>query len=269
MQKRAEDCRFTIEVEHIIISEYLSGIGGTTLAQKYNCANGTIYNILKAYNITRRSLQDARRNYLNYNVNESVFEEITTPHQAYWLGVMYTDGYLSCTNKYTNFFGLTVHSEDKEWLEKFREFLEYNGNIHGYSGTTSYGEVEYSRLMVGNNKIVKDLINLGVIPNKTKKICAIPNIPFKDDFIRGVVDGDGSIRKKTAYLTISGNKDFLLDIANYLQLPYKIYEDKSIYGLHYKANEAHILERRLYQNSYYYLDRKYNIAKRSFTCPNV
>lgn len=54
------------------------------------------------------------------------FEKIETPEQAYWLGVMYTDGYISKA-KYTNKFGLSVAEKDEEWLVKFKDFLGYNG----------------------------------------------------------------------------------------------------------------------------------------------
>lgn len=72
------------------------------------------------------------------------------------------------------------------------------------------------------------------------------------------------MRKDYPNLRICGNYDFLKDIADYLKYPYKIYPDKSIYDLTYNAKESQILEKRLYENAVVYLDRKYNIAKRSF-----
>ena len=58
-----------------------------------------------------------------------------------------------------------------------------------------------------------------------------------------------------------------MSIADYFQLSYRIYEDKSIYSLQYRAEETTYLEKRLYKNAHYYLERKYEIAKRSFNSP--
>lgn len=268
-EKRYSYCKFTIKEEQQIINDYLQGDSMAAVGRKWNCDPSTVKNILKAYNIQSRNLSQARNNYLKQTLNERAFEEISTPEQAYWLGVMYSDGFISKANKYTNYFGLTVSSKDKEWLGKFKKFLNYNGNIHDYvTGEGSYKPgTEYSRLKIGNNKIVADLERLGVVEHKTKIINKMPNIPFKDDFIRGYIDGDGSLRQDYPHFAICGNYDFLKNMATYLQIPYNIYPDKSIYDLHYNKNESEYLEKRLYKNAHVYLDRKYNIAKRSFHSP--
>lgn len=266
--KRQRYCKYTIEQEKIIIQEYQDGSSMTALSKKYNCDPTTIHNILKAYNIKRRTLSGARRNFIKYEINESVFENIDSPDKSYWLGVMYSDGFISKENKYTNFFGLSVSSKDREWLEKFKKFLEFNGNILDYKVSAGYKiGTPYSRLLIGNNKIVFDLEKNGVVSLKTKKIESIPNIIFKDDFIRGYIDGDGSLRKKYPCFQISGNKSLLIDIAEYLKVPYNIRPDKSIFCLRYNIKQSEYLEKRLYKNAHYYLNRKYFIAQRSFNSP--
>ena len=99
----------------------------------------TIYSILRAYNIPRRNLSEARRVALGYTLNENCFSPCSTPESCYWLGVMYTDGYISTSRLYTDYFGLGVQESDKEWLEKFKKFLHYNGKIHHYKvGDSGY-----------------------------------------------------------------------------------------------------------------------------------
>lgn len=238
------------------------------LGRTWGCDPSTIKNIMKAYGVSGRTLSEARRNYLNYNINEDSFSKIDSPDKAYWLGVMYSDGYITKT-EYTNKFGIAVAERDKNWLEKFKRFLNYNGEIKEYeTGKTSFVPgLPYVRLLIGNNKIVEDLINLGVVENKTKLIKKLPNIPYLDDFIRGYIDGDGALIKRLPHIIISGNKEFLEDIANYFQLPYHLYQDKSIYSLQYNKNCSEYLEKRLYKNANYYLDRKYEVASRSFNSP--
>ena len=238
------------------------------IADKYNWNISGISKMLKAYNIPARTLSAARRNYLNYTIDENIFEEINTPDKAYWLGVMYSDGYISTTNKYTNFFGLSVHEKDKEWLEKFKEFLKYNGEIKSYTTTQGYKiGTPYVRLLIGNNKIVEDLKTWGVVEHKSKLINKLPDISFLDDFIRGYIDGDGSLRKDYPCFQISGNQLFLNEIANYLQIYYHLRQDKSIYCLSYNVKQSQYLEKRLYKNAHYFLKRKYDIASRSFNSP--
>lgn len=267
-ERRFSYCKFTIGEEKQIIESYLNGSSMTQVGREFHCDPTTVKNILKAYDIQSRNLSEARRNYLNYTLNEDIFETIDNPDKAYWLGVMYSDGYISKV-KYTNKFGLAVQMDDQEWLEKFKEFLNYNGDIRCYmTGKGSYKEfVPYVRLLIGNNKIVSDLEKLGVVEHKTKIINKLPDIPYLDDFIRGYIDGDGSLVKRTPRLIICGNKEFLEDIAKYFNLKYSIYQDKSIYNIQYNAKETTYLEKRLYKDAHYYLQRKYEIAQRSFNSP--
>lgn len=270
-EKRKPSCKFTIEQEKIIISKYKEGESLAKVGKEFSCSPTTIKNILKEYDIPTRNLSEARRNYLNYTIKENIFENIDTPDKAYWLGVMYSDGYICKAKQYTNSFGLTVSEKDLEWVEKFKEFLGYNGEIKIYDNSTGFLKGEQisksARLLIGNNKIVADLEKLGVVEHKTKIISCLPDINFLDDFIRGYIDGDGSLLKRLPCFQICGNKLFLESIANYFKLPYHLTPDKSIYNLRYNTKESCYLEKRLYKNANYYLKRKYDIASRSFNSP--
>ena len=265
MEKRHPCCKFTINEEIKIIQLYRDGNSLAKIGKQFKCDPTTVKNILKAYNEPSRNLSQARRNYLNYTINENCFSDINNPDSAYWLGVMYSDGFISKTNKYTNYFGLTVSEKDSEWLNQFKDFLQYNGIIKHYISNTSFKKnTPVAKILIGNNKIVSDLERWGVIEHKTFKISTLPQTIYLDDFIRGYIDGDGSLQKRCAHITIAGTYDFLQNIANYFQLPYNLYKDKTIYSLQYNAKESHYLEKRLYQNAKYYLKRKYSIASRSF-----
>lgn len=269
MKKRYPYCKFTISVEKEIVKEYINGSSMAALGKKYKCDPTTIKNLLRTYKVESRNLSQARRNYLKSTINEDSFKEINTPESAYWLGVMYSDGFISKANKYTNYFGISVKSSDKIWLESFKDFLQYNGEIKTYkTGKSSYKpQTEYVRLLIGNNNIVNNLEYWGVTEHKTQKINSLPNINFLDDFIRGYIDGDGSLAKRLPNITICGNKDFLLDIAKYFDLNYSLYEDKTIYDLKYNKSESEYLEKRLYKNATCFLPRKREIAQRSFNSP--
>lgn len=267
-EKRFPCCKFTIQQEKEIIKQYKNKLSMAKIGKQWGCNPSTVKNILKAYEERSRTLSESRRNVLQYTINENIFEKIDTPEKAYWLGVMYSDGYIS-KSKYTNKFGISIAKKDIEWLEKFKKFLNYNGKIHTYKvGEKGYKPgVEYVRLLIGNNKIVKDLESWGVIEHKSKQLEKIPEILYKKDFIRGYIDGDGSLRTDYPHIIICGTFKFLEDIANYLKLSYHIYQDKTIYGLHYNVRESTYLEKELYSKASCYLERKYKIAQRSFNSP--
>ena len=259
MLKRNKNCRFTIEEEKEIIEKYLNGSGGTILGKEYSCSPDTIRNILKAHNIKRRSLKEARRT--SIDLDEKAFEEITNPEQSYWVGFIYADGYLSKTNKYTNYFGISVAERDIDILHKFKSFLKYNGEIKHYTQTSGFSNnSKYVRLLIGSNKIVSDLEKYGVVQNKSLLIDSMPEIPFLNDFIRGVIDGDGSIRKSNGQLRISGNYNFLKEIGDYLKEPYNLRKDKTIYSLEFSLSSSRKILKKVYSNSTVYLERKYKLA---------
>ena len=215
-EKRFPCCRFTIEEEKQIIQDYQSGLSLAKVGKKWNCNSTTIQNVLKAYEIPRRTLSQARRNAIGYTIHENIFENIDNPDKAYWLGVMYSDGYISKL-KYTNKFGISVAVRDKEWLEKFKKFLGYNGEVKEYEEKSGYGAgTIYARLLIGNNKIVSDLEKWGVKEHKSKILESVPNISFKEDFIRGYIDGDGSLRKTYPNIRVCGTKEFLTSLAECL-----------------------------------------------------
>lgn len=264
--KRHSYCKFTIVEEKEIIKEYLSGDGSTILGKRWECNPSTITNILKAYKIPIRTLKQARRTKIS--LNENVFKEIDSPEKAYWLGMMYSDGYITKSNSYTNYFAISLKESDKEHLEKFKKFLNYSGNVATYTQVSGYSPGSlYSRLMIGSNTVVKDLEKWGVLENKSDKDLIIPDIDFKDDFIRGIIDGDGSIRTNDSrILRIHGNLKLLESIAEYLGEEHTITPDKTIFSLNFGTSVSKKLLRRLYSNSTIYLQRKYDLAKATF-CP--
>lgn len=258
--KRNKQCKFTIEEEKQIISEYLKGDGTTILGRRYQVDPVTIHNILKAYKIQTRTLKEARNTKIK--INEQAFNpKYDNPSMAYWLGVMYSDGYLSCVNKYTAKFGIAVQQSDIEWLRQFKQYLEYNGKIHTYIQTQGFGTgTPYARLLIGNNSIVQDLKSWGMQEKKSLKPTHIPDTKHKLNFIYGYIDGNGSIHKKNHTLFISGEKTILQDIANYLQLPYHIYDDKSIGNLSYSPLNAKIIYNHILSlNCKYGLQRKLDL----------
>jgi len=107
---------------------------------------------------------------------------------AYAVGLIVTDGNLSSDKRH-----ITLTSTDKQLLEAFRNCLHLTNKIcvnppGGYSKKTCY------KVTFGNVNFYNWLVSIGLMPNKTFKISSI-DIPHKyiSDFLRGHIDGDGSI----------------------------------------------------------------------------
>ena len=121
-------------------------------------------------------------------LNSDKFSCIDTEEKAYWLGFLYADG-----NVRENKISLELAVKDKEHLEKFNQFMEKEKDI-----LTSGHRV---RCLFMDKKVYQDLVNLGVVPNKSL-ILKFPNynqVPKNliRHFIRGYVDGDGSLSYTT------------------------------------------------------------------------
>ncbi len=112
------------------------------------------------------------------------------PKIAYIVGLITTDGSLSINGR-----SLDITSNDTQLLKTAKKCLGINNKItskiSGYTGKKNCHRIQFRNVTLYNW-----LLNIGLMPNKTKKIgvLKIPNRYFFD-FLRGHLDGDGCIRK--------------------------------------------------------------------------
>jgi len=120
-----------------------------------------------------------------YIVNKNIFLS-EDDLSFYLLGAYMTDGNI-CDTKHRISFSLS--SKDKEWIEAVRNFIAPNKPI--YSSKSSECYIFDTSNIEGMNW----LISFGCSPRKSKTLEIVGDIPEKyhPDFIRGVIDGDGSI----------------------------------------------------------------------------
>lgn len=115
---------------------------------------------------------------------------------------------------------------------------------------------------ITNKHLKNTLILYGCTPRKSLTL-KFPNIiDFKNDFIRGYIDGDGCIyvSKKKASLDkvfILGTEDFLNTINNHFSKNNKLINHGNFYELTYSGNTARNLLKLLYENSTIHLERKF------------
>jgi len=187
------------------------------IARNYSCSRVHIYNLCKKYNIQVRNKGEARklaqlggklpeRPY--HKINEKFFSEWNND-MAYVLGFIYADGYL-----HHGFNFLMISQKEKGILEKIQDLMQSNHGLKHYKHQDIY------HLIIGNKKIINDLISLGLTRAKSL-IIKFPNMPeqFISHFIRGYFDGDGSISRSSSWRVsiVTGSQNFIESIKENLE----------------------------------------------------
>jgi len=203
-------------------------------------------------------------------VNERYFKK-WSPNMAYILGFILADGcIIKGTYKgYSDALKFGVQKQDIDILQKIKRELSSKHKISYYKNAT--------HLCITSQKLLVILKNLGICYRKSLRE-NISNIPSKHvrDFIRGIVDGDGSINfDKRGYPTLSiyGDKQTITFIREHFLLKFDIYSklnrltksknNRYLFNIAYRCNSAKTLIEYLYSGANVYLKRKFNLSKRA------
>lgn len=246
---------FTQEMELEICKEYELGKSIPQLARKYGVSWSTIWQTLVRWDIQRRTSR-------KYVFDQSYFQRISTPEQAYWLGFLLADGSLYRSKR----FGveLELGASDAKHLEKFREALKTTTPLR-------YRKMKRScSLRIWSKKMFDDLVARGLI---IRGSAFKPNLPsfLVSHFIRGYYDGDGSLSFDKSCrqwcISFSGTYGVLHWIREQLNAAVgtrrnRLVVDKNSYRLAYKGNrQVPQILGWLYKRATVYLERKYVLAK--------
>ena len=212
--------RFT-EYEDNILKIYYSGNG----------AEYIINNFMKDRTIEEIHRRTSKLGLKFIKYNKDYFENIDCHEKAYWLGFFYTDGYV-CKND--NRVGIELNKNDDCHLKKLLNLLDSNIKIKYRKRKNNFKSknkeyLESSSITFNNKKMHDDLIKNGVIPNKTEVMIFPNNNILKEEFlfsfIRGIIDGDGTIGlfstsngyKKPHVSFVCKSKDFIIELKNILE----------------------------------------------------
>lgn len=275
--------KFNEKVYSEWIERYSSGLSTVKIAEEYDCSIGKVRKELKRAGVVLRSNSVNSRKYSIKN--ENFFETIDTEQKAYYLGFMFADGFITSKIKGngSQSVGMTLSTRDKDVLTRFRIALGAEHPVRDYIGETGYKQgVKYSRLIFKSQKMVEDLKNKGIVEKKTN-ICEFPSrdiLPYNliKHFIRGYMDGDGSIKRVSrptgSYdfsFVITGTDDILEGVTDYLiennlvKIRTKLSKREPhqvVSSLCYGGNiqTERILDH-IYRDSTVYLERKYSRYK--------
>jgi len=258
-----------IECSSELVEKYLSGISTVVLSNEYGIHYSTIRNILLKNGIKLRSNKENSR---KYTVDHNAFSDILSESQAYWLGFLFADGYVSSVNGKR--VGLSLKRDDREHIEKFRVFLKSDYPICDYV-SSGYTNTNYSRIVISSDQLYDNLVSYGVKEHKSN-ILTFPTYMTDEltrHFIRGYVDGDGCITSNgNSYcLKIMGTIEFLNGVKDYL-ISQDVYkrcrfekrkEECVVQSMNMFGETAYHTISLLYNNSTIYLDRKHILAQKA------
>lgn len=283
-------CYWFEEKELEAIHEYINNpnIRKADIRKKYGIgSNSTLSHWLDIF-----GYEDNLR--YKYNFQRDIFQKEPTPEIAYWVGFLLADGCIienknkGNKNKEYISYNITVRlgDKDKEHIYKFARFLGYPESTLGEAIKPCYGGA-YDRhnlcwvIDVCCSEMCKDLRKYNITPRKSlfEKPYVFKNEELQLNYIRGIIDGDGWIKKPTdnkdKRMGVVGSKEVCDYICDFFQQYYphkmtfakpKAYSEKIGKNLYYwqttcAEGTKNVLELLYPEDAPVYLDRKYNIAR--------
>lgn len=211
--------------------------------------------------------------------NVHYFDIIDSYAKAYIVGFIAADGALVKT-KNTTTLTITIKYEDKAVLEFIKSEIGNTHKLQEIIRPASYNPskiIHHIRYTISDKHITKALNELGITTNKSLSIGnIIKNIPYKyrDAFIIGYFDGDGSVtirdgyhpndrgilcKDYSLYIQIRGTKSFLLGICEHLKISIShIRQNDSIPHLSFASKKDTYRFFQCYKNLPFYYERKYS-----------
>lgn len=193
----------------------------SSLGREYKISHNTVRYILINNNIELKNMSQART---IYSLDEHYFDIINTEEKAYFLGLLYADGY---NNEKNNLICLSLQEEDKEILEKLSNNILSDRPLGFINNTNKKNRKNMFSLRLKSNRLSTQLSKLGC-PQKKSFILEFPTeeqVPSHliRHFIRGYFDGDGCIslytlKNKYNYITCCSNICSTLNICSKIQL---------------------------------------------------
>lgn len=202
-----------------------------------------------------------------YNYNEDFFNK-NSQELYYIYGLLAADGYI---NKESNTVELALNSKDVHIVEEIRDIICKDKPIYNKKNVDAY------MLKICNKNIAKNIHNfLSMTSSKKHETMKFPkNMNEKQvkSFIRGYIDGDGTIDTTKGYkgrkvyigarLRILGNYDFLYELNKETKKYIKHNTNailkkgkENVYCVTYNFSTANNILNWIYDNSKIHLKRK-------------
>lgn len=251
---------WTKKEKEYIIKQYLEE--GKNLEQigKEFCAKAdTISKYLKSWGIEIKPKGCCK----NRKVNHNFFSSIDTPEKAYFLGLLFTDGSVTLDKQRSPNIAIELVETDIDILDKFKQTIGSNSKF-SYNKRDNRKQGTYT-FSIRSKQFAEDLAKYNIVPNKTYTVdeIIIPN--FEKDFLRGFIDGDGSIYYSDGswHINVCGHSQNIIKQISQLgdcligATQNKIQVSDGVYRYSWNGYKAIQLCELLYdENTFYTIERK-------------
>lgn len=251
------------EIDKVIYNYTVLGMGQKRAGAEFHMDDRMVKRLLIENGVHIKSIQET--NISRYKMNHDYFS-VQGHNQAYIIGFLGADGNISAKD---NRIDLELFPSDYEILEKIRKELELERPIKIYECADGYKK---NKLFFYSAKIKKDLMEYGLVPNKTYS--KDYHFPYKlerqyvIDYIRGLFDGDGSVKMTGASITFqidSSNKEIAEQVQSFLKKEHNIQaqiseqkkKNVNLYRVYCYGAQAKALYKVLYTPNALFLKRKY------------
>lgn len=173
-----------------------------------SCGKESIYKIKRVKNNSVKRCKDCvsklkSQSSRKYKINNIFTNGFDNDINSYILGLFFADG----TVRKDNTISISLKEDDKHILEDIKNIIQPEKKL--YYCNVKNGKNQY-RLSISSKEIKNMFEEAGCIMNKSL-ILEYPSVKVMDSsFIRGYIDGDGHVSRKS--LSIMGTKNFLLDL---------------------------------------------------------
>ncbi|MBY8984763.1 MAG: hypothetical protein KGD65_06840 [Candidatus Lokiarchaeota archaeon] len=229
----------------IISHEYLDQMKNTLSKKVKSLKSTNNIDTLEAQDIIFGIIEIYRQKYdpkitastqIDKNLKQNYFSQITSIEQAFFLGLMFADGWVTIQhskNRESYKMGLALKDEDRETVEQFAIAIGLSKNSvrtrHVIDSKTGRRyKMAYLYIGVGSTLVQRtmgnDLIKLGMvykINKRTGRWYKVPKLPifYKKNgdinrnlmlaFLLGYYNGDGTLKSKKYPIIYSSNREFL------------------------------------------------------------
>ena len=243
-----------------IIQKYQDGHSIAEIGKFHRKTGKDISSLLKENNVDIIGSEIKNR---KYTIDENYFDCVDSDEKAYIIGLLMSDGNITRNN-----ISISLQESDKDVLDKINKLVGSNRPLHyiKMNDKNKKWKNQY-KLSITNKHMANRLKELGIIENKSLTL----NYPYWlsdslfPSFLRGVIDGDGTISKERCRVRIIGTKMLLDGIhlkLKSLGIHSAFYHSKhhndATWNLYIGGkNNSIFLLNMLYKNSTIHIERKY------------
>ena len=186
--------KFTREEESKLVQSYKEGKSAYQISRETGMVSGAVYELLERHKCERRDNYESKAS-RGFTINHDCFSDFSREADSYWYGFLLADGCIS-----NGIVSLALKPSDRYFVEAFKEYSGGSGKIRDVTSFNKSVQKEYKfcSFSIKDLKLEERLAAQGFEPRKSCRERPPHFLTYTitdRHFWRGVIDGDGYIRK--------------------------------------------------------------------------